>query len=86
MVTYETARRLAKKYRIDLRRVPLKYFRRGINAELEHRNITHGDLDITVKIVIAHLEEAPDYYQRLEILEAEADKFWEGKVKRIFLA
>lgn len=83
-VSFMKARELANKYHIDLRRVPLKYFRKGIIAELEHANVTGGDLDVTTKIVIAHLQEFPDYYQRLEIMENDADSFWKGKDKKIF--
>jgi hypothetical protein len=34
---------------------------------------------MTGKIALAHLNEFPDYYDRLEKMEKEADKFW-GKV------
>jgi hypothetical protein len=52
---------------------------------MEHRNITHGDFDITSKIVIAHLEEIPDYYKRLKKLEKKANKDWSNKDKNIYL-
>jgi hypothetical protein len=40
----------------------------GINIELEHGNIspltnvTNNDLELTMKIALAHLNEFPDYY------------------------
>lgn len=77
-------RKLAKLYKLNLKVVPIEYFKKGILAELEHRDITHGDIDTTVRIVIAHLKEFPDYYQRLEILESQAEKYWKNKNKNIF--
>lgn len=38
----------------------------GLNEELEHRNITHGNDALTKKIVDAHLHEDPHYYAKLE--------------------
>ena len=61
---------------------------KGMNVELEHgtrdpaTNVTKDDLITTGKIALAHLREFPDYYSRLEVLEKEADKFWQGKSKR----
>lgn len=39
---------------------------RGLNEELEHRDITQGDDALTKKIVEAHLEEDPHYYTKLK--------------------
>jgi hypothetical protein len=36
---------------------------------------------ITGKIALAHLNEFPDYYVRLEKLEKEAEEYWEKKGK-----
>lgn len=60
-------------------------FRRGMDVELEHgtrdpsTNVTNDDQIITGKIALAHLNEFPDYYDRLEKMEDEAEKFWEIK-------
>jgi DNA-directed RNA polymerase alpha subunit len=57
-------------------------FRMGLEVELEHgiinpaTNITDDDLIITGKIALAHLNEFPDYYERLKIMENEARAFW----------
>ena len=54
-------------------------FRRGMEVELEHGSIdprtdvTHDDPRITGKIAWAHLLELPDYYDRLEVMEAAAE-------------
>lgn len=42
---------------------------KGVNVELEHEDVTDGDLKKTYKIARAHLEENPDYYDLLEIME-----------------
>jgi hypothetical protein len=79
---------LAKKYNIDLKVVPLKLLQYGLNVELEHgkrfgsqTNVSGDNLDITMRIVIAHLLEFPDYYQRLKYMEHEADMYWKRKNK-----
>lgn len=62
-------------------------FRRGLEVELEHglrdpeTNVTNDDVLLTGKIAWAHLKEFPDYYTRLDKLEAEADEFWTAQRK-----
>ena len=57
-------------------------FRRGLDVELEHglrdpsTNVSNDDPLITGKIALAHLNEFPDYYDRLEKMEEEAEKAW----------
>lgn len=57
-------------------------FTKGLNVELEHgshdktTNVTNNDPISTGKIALAHLNEFPDYYDRLEKLEREAEEFW----------
>jgi hypothetical protein len=59
--------------------------RKGMDVELEHgsrdpeTNVTDDDPLTTGKIALAHLKEFPDYYERLEKLEQEAENYWEGK-------
>jgi len=38
----------------------------GMNSELEHQDVTGGDLVKTAKIALAHLREVPDYYSKLK--------------------
>lgn len=62
-------------------------FQRGLNVELEHglsdpaTNITNNDPILTGKIVLAHLNIAPDYYKRLARMRKEAREHWD-KVRR----
>ncbi|MEH7378263.1 DUF5661 family protein [Neobacillus drentensis] len=60
----------------------LNEFWMGVNTELEHgkqssqTNVTGDDPLITGKIALAHLNEFPDYYKRLKVLEEEAKAYW----------
>lgn len=81
--TAEEARVIGDSLNIDWQATDLEQFRIGLAIELEHggvdprTNVTNDDLLMTGKIALAHLNEFPDYYTRLEKLEAEAEKFWE---------
>ena len=63
-------------------RFDLEQFRMGMDVELEHgardpeTNVTDDDVLITAKIARAHLNEFPDYYSRLAVMEAEAEAYW----------
>ena len=58
----------------------LDQLRIGMNIELEHglhdmlTNVSDDDPQITAKIALAHLNEFPDYYTRLERMEEEAKR------------
>ena len=57
----------------------------GMNVESEHGtrfpdlDVTGDDPVITAKIALAHLREFPDYYERLEVMEREAEAAWESE-------
>jgi hypothetical protein len=59
--------------------IDLEGFRRGLEVELEHgirfqsANVTNNHPILTGKIVLAHLKETLDYYDRLEVAELEGD-------------
>jgi hypothetical protein len=84
--TTEEARRFGGEIGIDWDSAPfdVEQFRTGMNVELEHglhdllTNVTDDDPHVTAKIALAHLNEFPDYYTRLEQMEAEAERHWEG--------
>lgn len=81
----EEARRVGASLGIDWKNVDPEQFRRGLEVELEHgardpeTNVTNDDLAVTGKIAWAHLKEFPDYYTRLDKLEAEADAYWTSR-------
>ena len=59
--------------------IPIEAFRKGLEVELEHgtrledANVTNNHPILTGKIVIAHLKESMDYYERIDIAEIEGD-------------
>jgi hypothetical protein len=81
----DEARRIGERLGIDWQTVDLEQFRRGLEVELEHgardpeTDVTNDDLSLTGKIAWAHLKEFPDYYTRLDKLEAEADAYWAAR-------
>ena len=84
-ISAEKAREVGTTLGIDWQKVDLEEFRRGLEVELEHgardpeTNVTNDDLSLTGKIAWAHLKEFPDYYARLDKLEAEADAYWASR-------
>lgn len=81
----EDAKRIGEAIGIDWSKFNVEQFRMGLNVELEHglvdskTNVTNDDETITGKIALAHLNEFPDYYTRLERMENEAEEYWENK-------
>ncbi len=59
--------------------IPAEDFKQGLEVELEHgiryddANVTNNHPLLTGKIVLAHLKETMDYYQRLDVAELEGD-------------
>jgi hypothetical protein len=78
----EEAQKLGTSIGIDWTDFDAEEFRRGLEVELEHgardpeTNVTNDDLTLTSKIAWAHLKEFPDYYTRLDAMEAEAEEYW----------
>jgi hypothetical protein len=78
--TGDEARQAGSEIGIDWAIAPfdVEQFRAGMNVELEHglRNpatdVTGGDPVMTAKIALAHLNQYPDYYTRLERMAKEA--------------
>jgi len=86
--TAEQAREYGeKKLGIDWSKFDVEQFRMGMDVELEHgtrdphTNVTNDDTMTTAKIALAHLNEFPDYYTRLDKMEEEAEAYWENKNK-----
>jgi len=81
----EKAKEIGEKLGIKWDKFNVEQFRMGMDVELEHgtvdpaTNVTNDDPLVTGKIALAHLNEFPDYYDRLEELEKEADEFWGKK-------
>lgn len=84
-ISEDEAKQVGTTLRLDWTKVDIEQFRRGLEVELEHgardpdTNVTSDDLTLTGKIAWAHLKEFPDYYTRLDKMEAEADAYWASR-------
>jgi len=78
------AKTVGDKLGVDWSEIDVEQFRLGMDVELEHgardpeTNVTGDDIVLTGKIAWAHLKEYPDYYDRLEKMELEAEAYWEA--------
>lgn len=87
--TSAQAATVAQKLGIDFSKVgyELEQFRHGMDIELEHgtvdpnTNVTNDDPMLTGKIALAHLNELPDYYIRLDEMEEEGEEALKKKSK-----
>jgi len=77
--TTEEAKRIGELLGIDWSKYDIEQYRMGLDIELEHgtvishTNVTNDDPIVTGKIALAHLNEFPDYYTRLDKMEKEAE-------------
>ncbi len=80
--TAEEAMKIGEKLGIDWSKFDVEQFRVGMDVELEHgkvdpdTNVSNDDPLTTGKIALAHLNEFPDYYDRLIKMEEEAEECW----------
>jgi len=78
--TSEEAIIIGEQLGINWSKFDVEQFRAGMDVELEHglidphTNVTNDDPLTTGKIALAHLNELPDYYTRLEKMEKEAEE------------
>jgi len=84
MYTEEIIKRIAKRNDIDISKFDIKELVMGMEVELEHgslnskTDITGDDPEATFKIVMAHMNESPNYYSKLKKVESltnEAKRF-----------
>jgi Protein of unknown function (DUF5661) len=81
----EEARRVGDAIGVDWSRFDVEQFRAGMDVEFEHgshdpqTDVTGDDPIVTGKIALAHMKEFPDYYERLERMEREAEADWSEK-------
>jgi len=80
----EEAKKIGEELEINWSKFDVEQFRMGLDVELEHglidehTNVSNDDPLTTGKIALAHLNEFPDYYTRLEKMEKEGEKYWEN--------
>ncbi|MFC1958819.1 DUF5661 family protein [Chloroflexota bacterium] len=77
--TTDEAKQIGETLGIDWSKFDVEQYKMGLDVELEHglddphSNVTNDDPMVTGKIALAHLNEFPDYYTRLEEMEREAE-------------
>ena len=77
--TLAEAKQIGESLGIDWSKFAIEQYRMGLDVELEHgkvdqsTNVTNDDPIMTGKIALAHLNELPDYYTRLNRMEEEAE-------------
>ena len=77
--TAAQAKQIGEALGIDWSEFDIEQYRMGLDVELEHgkvdphTNVTNDDPTMTGKIALAHLNEFPDYYTRLDKMEREAE-------------
>ena len=85
--TESEAKTVGEKLGIKWDKFDVEQFRHGMDIELEHgtidsnTNVSNDDPIITGKIALAHLNEFSDYYDRLDKMEKEGERFWKNKEK-----
>lgn len=78
--TKERALEIGNALGIDWNKFDVEQFRLGLEVELEHgrrtpmTDVTGDDPMTTGKIALAHLNEFPDYYTRLTLMEKQAEE------------
>jgi Protein of unknown function (DUF5661) len=81
----EEARRVGDAIGVDWNVFDLEQFRAGMDVEYEHGShdpqidVTRDDPIVTGKIALEHMKEFPDYYERLERMEQEAEADWSSR-------
>ena len=77
----KTIKQAAEKAGVDISGYDIEEIKMGMPVEMEHGSELGDDTDIsgddpivTLKIVVAHLKELPDYYTRLKKMEEEGKK------------
>ncbi len=76
----EQAKEIGDHLGVDWTQIDFEQFRMGIEVELEHglrdpaTDVTGNDPIMTGKIALAHLNEFPDYYTRLQEMERQAEE------------
>ena len=83
-ISLQEAKQIGEKLSINWQDFAVEQFQMGLNVELEHgavnaiTNVTDDSPVLTGKVALAHLNEIPDYYTRLALMETEAKLYHRG--------
>ena len=79
-ISLQEARRIGDSLHIDWDQIDLEQFRQDLTGTQKQETmdpetgLTYDGVLLSGKIVLAHMQEFPDYFTRLEKLKAEADE------------
>jgi hypothetical protein len=71
-VSLSDAKKVISHY--EMKNIDPKYIKYALDTEMEHTDITDGDLAKTAMIVMAHLREHPLYYAEIKKMERRLKK------------
>lgn len=89
-ISVELSNALFDQFGLDDKKVSRDEWHYGVNVELEHgteypkSNITDNNTTMTAKIALAHVQEFPDYYKFLKVMEDFLEEKWKNRKKQIF--
>jgi len=87
-ISAEEARRVGESLHIDWEQVSLEEFRQGLMGRHQATAIDpetgrrYENVLLTGKVVLAHMEEFPDYSSRLAKLKEEVDEYQVGRSRQ----
>jgi hypothetical protein len=88
-ISSDEAKRIGEALHVDWEQVDLEQFRQGLMGEHEQAAIdpetglTYEGVLLTGKVVLAHMQEFPDYFTRLAKLKEEVDEYQAGRTERM---
>ena len=87
-ISIEEAKRVGESLHIDWEQVDLEDFRQGLMGKPKsgaidpETGLTYDSVLLTAKVVLAHMQEFPDYFTRLAKLKEEVDQYQSGRRQR----
>ncbi len=84
-ISSEEAKRVGESLHIDWEQVDLEEFRQGLRGDHKQEamdpetGLTCDGVLLAGKIVLTHMEEFPDYFNRLSKLKEEVDEYQAGR-------
>jgi len=84
-ISSDEAKRIGEALHIDWDQVDLEQFRQGLMGAHEQgaidpeTGLTYDGVLLTGKVVLAHMQEFPDYFTRLAKLKEEVDEYQAGR-------
>ena len=80
-ISLDDAKRIGDSLYIDWNQIDLEQFRQGLMGDPKQGTMdpetgpAYDGVFLTGKVVLAHIQEFPDYFTRLAKLKAEADEY-----------